>query len=481
MARNGAGVYSLPAGNPVVVGTTIDPTWANNTLTDIGTALTQSVAADGQTTITANLPMGGYRHTGVGAAAATTDYARADQSQNSSLSYLSSVSGVDTITATATPTPAAYAAGQSFRFIAAGDNTGAVTLNVSSLGAKSVTKFGANALIAGDIKSGAMVEVQYDGTQFQIKNQIIFSTSDDPVINGEHLVAVAATSGTLTAGGSTTSTTKTTDCHYAWCTGANVAWAQASVGQLGFKNGISFTGAASVTAIGHGFRIESANSARFKNKTVTGTVRMYNSLLTSVTWTAYYVNALDTFGSNGSGAKTQIATGTITLTAADSTLRDYTFSFAAGANADLGMVVEFTVGAQTSGSWVITGEDLVEGTVSRPYPHKDIETVKQQCRRYRRRYSTSGAGIIGLTGQVSSATSGYIGLPGGMFASSTITFSNLALNDTAVAAAVTAGSATINGDMTFLNITAGGGGLTTGRALVLSTSAAGYLDLDCSL
>jgi len=55
MSRNGSGTYQLPAGNPVVTGTTISSTWANNTLTDIATAITGSIAADGQTPITGAL------------------------------------------------------------------------------------------------------------------------------------------------------------------------------------------------------------------------------------------------------------------------------------------------------------------------------------------------------------------------------------------------------------------------------------------
>ena len=55
MSRNGSGTYNLPAGNPVVTGTTISTTWANTTLTDIATALTGSVAADGQTPMTGSL------------------------------------------------------------------------------------------------------------------------------------------------------------------------------------------------------------------------------------------------------------------------------------------------------------------------------------------------------------------------------------------------------------------------------------------
>ena len=55
MSRNGSGTYSLPSGNPVVTGTTISSTWANNTLSDIANGLTQSISADGQTPITGPL------------------------------------------------------------------------------------------------------------------------------------------------------------------------------------------------------------------------------------------------------------------------------------------------------------------------------------------------------------------------------------------------------------------------------------------
>lgn len=47
MSRNGAGVYSLPAGNPVIPFTTITTSWANSTLTDMATALTDSLDRNG--------------------------------------------------------------------------------------------------------------------------------------------------------------------------------------------------------------------------------------------------------------------------------------------------------------------------------------------------------------------------------------------------------------------------------------------------
>jgi hypothetical protein len=57
MSRNGSGTYTLPAGNPVVTGTTISTSWANNTLNDIAATLTDSVAADGQTPMTGDLDL----------------------------------------------------------------------------------------------------------------------------------------------------------------------------------------------------------------------------------------------------------------------------------------------------------------------------------------------------------------------------------------------------------------------------------------
>jgi len=57
MSRNGSGTYTLPAGNPVVTGTTISSVWANSTLSDMANALTNSVATDGQAPMTGALNM----------------------------------------------------------------------------------------------------------------------------------------------------------------------------------------------------------------------------------------------------------------------------------------------------------------------------------------------------------------------------------------------------------------------------------------
>lgn len=73
MSRNGSGTYNLPAGNPVVSGTTITSSWANTTLSDIATALTGSIASDGQTPMTGELSMGTNKITSLGTPSASTD------------------------------------------------------------------------------------------------------------------------------------------------------------------------------------------------------------------------------------------------------------------------------------------------------------------------------------------------------------------------------------------------------------------------
>ena len=73
MSRNGSGVYSLPALNPVVTATTISSTWANTTMNDLAAALTDSVAADGQTPMTGNLDLNTHKIVNLVAGTASGD------------------------------------------------------------------------------------------------------------------------------------------------------------------------------------------------------------------------------------------------------------------------------------------------------------------------------------------------------------------------------------------------------------------------
>jgi hypothetical protein len=113
-------------------------------------------------------------------------------------SQLTSIAGTNSITAAATPTITAYATGAIYSFIAVNTNTGAATLSIDGLTATSITKNGSVALSAGDIQSGKMMLVEYDGTAFQLVNNIIYGGS---VTNG------TITNSTITGGSITSLTT----------------------------------------------------------------------------------------------------------------------------------------------------------------------------------------------------------------------------------------------------------------------------------
>lgn len=79
---------------------------------------------------------------------------------------LGGVAGTNTVTATATPTLLALAAGQSYWIVPANTNTAAVTLNIDSTGAKSIVDAYGTALSAGEFIASVRHQVYYDGTNF---------------------------------------------------------------------------------------------------------------------------------------------------------------------------------------------------------------------------------------------------------------------------------------------------------------------------
>lgn len=76
--------------------------------------------------------------------------------------------GTTTYTLTPTPAVGAYVTGQEFLIKINATNTDASTINVSGLGAKSLTKRGAIALSPGDLLINSVHKIVYDGTQFQV-------------------------------------------------------------------------------------------------------------------------------------------------------------------------------------------------------------------------------------------------------------------------------------------------------------------------
>ena len=139
--------------------------------------LENCVTLDGQTTPSANLPMGGFRHTNTGAATSRTSYGRVAEIQDGTIWKAASPGGTgDAMTGTVTPAPSAYTAGMIVQIIAPGTNTVTTpTININSLGAKTIRKHQA-ALVAGDITSGDTLWLVYDGTYFEYINPKLYAT-----------------------------------------------------------------------------------------------------------------------------------------------------------------------------------------------------------------------------------------------------------------------------------------------------------------
>ena len=181
MARNGSGVFSRLYNwvNDRDAAIDITASRVDAEMDGMATALTESIARDGQTTITANLKMSTYKHTNVGASNSRTDYADTASVQDSSFTYVADTGAADAYVMTLAPAITAYAAGQLFAFKASNANTGASTVNVNSVGAKTIKKYHDQDLGAGDIENGSICLIQYDGTNFQLLNPV----ANAPLLN----------------------------------------------------------------------------------------------------------------------------------------------------------------------------------------------------------------------------------------------------------------------------------------------------------
>lgn len=144
-------------------------------------------------------------------------------------------------------------------------------------------------------------------------------------------------------------------------------------------NRLQFTGLAGITAIGVGQRIESINAAQLAGQQAALSVDLANSLGLTVTWVAFHPSATaDTFGTIVSPTKTQIATGTFTVT---STLTRFSASFACPENIRRGLEIIFTVGAQTSGTWTIGDAKIEVGATATAFVDPDAATELVKCLR----------------------------------------------------------------------------------------------------
>lgn len=167
MPRDGSGNFTRPVA-PYTSGSVVSSTDHNAEHDDFANGLTASVAKDGQTTMTGNLPMGGNRITSLANASARMDAAPVGQVQDGSFIWGGTAGGsANARTISVTPAITSYATGQTFRFInGAAANSGAATLAINGLTAINIVKADGSALAAGDLAANAVIEVVYTGSAF---------------------------------------------------------------------------------------------------------------------------------------------------------------------------------------------------------------------------------------------------------------------------------------------------------------------------
>jgi hypothetical protein len=238
MSRNGSGTYSLPQ-PPFTAGTTIASSAVNSDFSDIAAALTQSISKDGQTVYTGNQPMGGNKLTGLGVGTSPTDSVRVSQVADGAINYGGVAGGTaDAITLSPVPGITAYAVGQTFTFKAASTNTGAMTVDVSTVGAGALVWPNGTAMAAGDIVAGGVYEIAVSAATpvFHLQN------SSYP--------ALPRTGGTLSGATSVTATLTMTGAAFNEAVRVDVASATTCNIGAAASNYVRITGTTTITGLG---------------------------------------------------------------------------------------------------------------------------------------------------------------------------------------------------------------------------------------
>lgn len=199
MSWNGSGVFNRlfswtadAAGGIDISSSRTDSDTNDITSNGFGNCLTR----DGQGAATSNLPMVGFRHTGVGNGQSATDYAALGQLQSGTgVNWTIGGGTANAITATYTPALASLVDGQlCFVRSTAANTTTTPTFNPNGLGANTITKNGGGALAPGDIPGNlAELILRYNlsNTRWELLNDSI--TTANWVAAGGTADAITAT------------------------------------------------------------------------------------------------------------------------------------------------------------------------------------------------------------------------------------------------------------------------------------------------
>jgi hypothetical protein len=273
------------------------------------------------------------------------------------------------------------------------------------------------------------------------------------------------------------------DRWYGYCTGANITGQRIALSNA--QNRFRFTGAASNTGLGFGQRIEAVNSMDLAGGTATLSVKLSSSSLTSITWTAFYANTTDAFGTLASPTRTQIATGTFTINSTEAT---YSTNISVPSAATTGIEIVFTGGALLATQTLTIGDAQLEvGSVATPFEHRSFGTELTLCQRYAIKIGgdTANNSFIAFGSANNTTTTSLFYYPLVTFRStpSLASFSSLVIDDSNGAISISALVLEATGSSpAFIRLNATATGLTQFRPYYLrSSSNTGNLVLSAEL
>lgn len=165
MPFNGSGTFVrlYSWANDALAGIKIRADRMDNETNGIATGLSNCITKDGQTTVTANLPMATFKHTSVGAATNRTDYAQAAQLVEGVINWKVAGGTGDAITASYTIPTTTLVDGQLFYIRASAANTlTAPTFSPDGLTARTIVASGGGSILAGAIQPALELILRYN-------------------------------------------------------------------------------------------------------------------------------------------------------------------------------------------------------------------------------------------------------------------------------------------------------------------------------
>lgn len=210
MSWNGAGVfnriYSWVADKNAGIDITasrMDTDTDDITSNGFGNTLTR----DGQGSATANLPMNGFRHTGVGNGVARSDYMALGQTQDGAINWAVATGTADAIAASYAPGITVLVDGQFCFFRATASNaTTTPTFSPNGLTAHTITKAGGAALAIADIPGNlaeCIVRYNLANTRWELMNPASGVVGPGSSTDGHFALFNGATGKIIKDGGAT--------------------------------------------------------------------------------------------------------------------------------------------------------------------------------------------------------------------------------------------------------------------------------------